>query len=140
MKFVVKREKWRCGGNGSDENKVGKGSTYLRNEQGFMCCLGHCALQLGVKSKEMIGVDMPDGVGLKGDNPVKVIPVLTKKSKTSSFPTDTTLSTKAATINDDEKLTTKQRERKLKGLFSKYKHQIVFTGKVIVPRKGRKVA
>lgn len=122
MKFVVDRSKWRCG---SDSfNKVGKGMTSLLNSDGFMCCLGHCALQVGATASQIKNNGMPRNTDV-------VLPVLSKKHKVYNFIIDTRLSEAAAKINDDVSITTNERERKLRSLFSKFKHKLVFKGKVV---------
>ena len=126
MEFVVKRSKWRAGDDGV--NAIGKGETNLLNEEGFMCCLGHCALQLGAKKSEIDGQAMPKDILDKNDA-FKYVPILNVKK--GEFINDSKLSEQAATINDDDKLTTEQRERKLKSLFSKFKHSITFVGKAV---------
>lgn len=123
MKFVVDRSKWRCGFDSS--NQAGHGETNLLNGDGFMCCLGHCALQAGAKKKDIKDKLMPNNISFH-------IPVLNKESKTyPGWYKDTKLSEAAAKINDDSELTLKQRERKLRSLFSKFKHKLVFKGKAV---------
>lgn len=131
MKFVVNRAKWRAGDEG--ENAVGKGPTSLRNSDGFMCCLGHCALQLGAKPSEILDCGMPNEVTDKNGN-YKVLPVIAVAVNGQGYSRDSSLSEQAAEINDDDKLTQAQRERKLKTLFSKFKHKLEFVG---VARKNK---
>lgn len=133
MKFVVNRSKWRAGDYG--DNAIGEGPTSLRNADGFMCCLGHCALQLGAKPKEIINCSMPNEITDKNGN-YKVIPVIAVKFSGEGYCRDSSLSEQAAEINDDKKLTQAQRERKLKTLFSKFKHKLEFVG---VARKQKVV-
>jgi hypothetical protein len=116
--FVIDRSVWRAGG-GSD-NKVGIGLTYLMNNKGFMCCLGQTCKQLGYSNEQLISVSTPE-------NLEKHIPYFTVKDKSGVF-VDSKLSSRAVEINDDTKLTREQRERKLKSLFSKFKHKITFVG------------
>lgn len=133
MKFVVNRSKWRAGG--WKENAIGEGPTSLRNSEGFMCCLGHCALQLGAKPKEIIECAMPNEIADKNGE-YKILPIITTKVSGQEYAEYSSLSEQAAEINDDDTLTQVQRERKLKSLFSKFKHELEFVG---VAHKLRKV-
>lgn len=45
---------WKSGGCGYC--RTGLGVTFLKNNQGFMCCLGQFAKQLGVKDECLLGV------------------------------------------------------------------------------------
>lgn len=124
MKFVVDRSKWRCGGNSKKANKIGKGSTNLRNNQGFMCCLGHCALQLGATTKDITRKPMPHDVVIN-------LPILVTKPNQYGLVGDSMLSKRAANINDDSTLSLTQREKKLKAVFKRNHHEIIFKGKAV---------
>jgi hypothetical protein len=71
--LILDYSKWRSGG--CDKNKVGRGETFLRNSQGYMCCLGQFACQLDDKitKRDILNQAMPDILNIK-------IPALTKKS------------------------------------------------------------
>jgi hypothetical protein len=66
MKFVVDRTKWICGAD-NIKTKKGKGVASLLNSQGFMCCLGHCCLQLGITKKSMLNKGSPIQVSMSND-------------------------------------------------------------------------
>lgn len=117
MDFVVRRSKWRCGSGG--DHRHGTGVTLLLDSNGLMCCLGHCALQLGVKKKQIFGISMP-GVCLN-------VKVLTHNRKTNNK--NTKLSLMASEINDNTSYTDEQREEELRKLFKKFKHTITFVGR-----------
>ena len=121
--FVVNRNTWRCGISG--KNSRGLGTTYLLNLQGFMCCLGQTCKQVGVPDKKLLEKSYPDYVKIQSDE--KPIRYFTKKDKNGSI-INTKLSQKAIRINDDSELTPEVRERKLKSLFSKFKHKLEFVG------------
>lgn len=86
MKFVVDRSKWRCGGYALS-TQCGKGSTRLLNQEGFMCCLGHCALQLGTTQSDILDKGMPHHTN-------KIIRILSRIDKEHGFLTNSTLSKK----------------------------------------------
>lgn len=122
MKFVIDRSVWRCGGGGPA--KHGTGCTYLLNEQGFMCCLGMVAKQLGYKDKEILNCGEPDEVDSDREN------LLVRKIDGSDFNTyhkNSELSSKAIEINDDDdKLNDEERELRLVALFAQEGHEVEF--------------
>lgn len=57
-KLILDYSKWRCGEGGDYE--LGKGSTQLLNERGYMCCLGLWSQQLGASEEELKGKGDPN--------------------------------------------------------------------------------
>lgn len=120
-KFRIRRKKWRCGLTESPGvNSHGSGQTALLNGQGYMCCLGQCASQLGVRRDKLLDASTPEDIDFSDK---RRIPVLTKFNGL-----DSQLSDHAVEINDDDKTTLEQKEKLLKRLFSKFKHQLEFVG------------
>jgi hypothetical protein len=109
----VNRATWRCGS--YNDYKHGIGPTYLLNEQGFMCCLGHCSLQLGATEKDILDKAGPSSVR------INLGPLHKDDGYTS------VLAEKAMEINDDE-YTREERELKLTKLFAEYDLELVFEG------------
>ena len=110
--FTVKRSRWARG--------EGMGS--LLNEQKKSCCLGFACLAAGISVKDIAGQSMPDSIGVR-------IPLLTelyKHSETKKHLVTTRLSDKAAEINDDQEISDRVRERKLKSLFKQHDVEIGF--------------
>lgn len=122
MRFIIDRSKWKCGGsmNPINKNTHGKGATYLLNDQGYMCCLGHVCRQLGVAVKDMEGIDIPSRIN-------QSIPILTRKCDGTYQ--DTILANRAIKINDDHDTTLQKKESLLKKLFKQFGHTVVFEGK-----------
>lgn len=122
MKFKIYRKKWRCGDTGKfGYESHGVGSTALLNDEGYMCCLGQCANQLGVRKQKLLDRSTPEDIDFvlyKKRN----IPVLTILGHDSKF------SMHAIEINDESNTTLEQKEKLLKRLFSKFKHQVEFVG------------
>lgn len=58
MKYILKKSLWRCGKNG--QFKHGEGETQMLNKEGFMCCLGHFAKQVGVTDAQLINTVNPN--------------------------------------------------------------------------------
>lgn len=123
MKFTVDCSRWRAGYKGP--NAIGRGDTLLENAEGFMCCLGHCSRQIDPDAS-IRGRLMPEpnlfSVGKKRN------PLVSASDESAGC---STLSSKAADINDDSILTTAQRKAKLRLLFKKHGHTISFTGKTV---------
>lgn len=116
MKFVIDESKWRCGMRGKPGCRLGVGNTYLLNEKKFMCCLGQMCLQLGVPEEKI----------RLNSSPTNVRDVQIKYLKNREG-YDSELSEKAMEINDDQETTVEEKKRKLRSLFKRYRHQVVFT-------------
>ncbi len=52
--------KWSSGGDG--HFSTGIGPTRMLNSEGYMCCLGQFAQQVGVKEQNLLGKTTPDHV------------------------------------------------------------------------------
>lgn len=112
--IVIDRSRWRTGGNWNKdlptENLTGKGATFLRNEQGFQCCLGFVCEAEGVAIAGnkaypcSLHVDVPNLT-----EPYNIHGILFKDSE---------LTGKAVKINDDPNTTVAQKEAALKELFA----------------------
>lgn len=63
-KLVLDYSKWRAGGAPCGPNKIGKGATALLNKEGFMCCLGQWACQLGAPLEMLNGMGEPSELGV----------------------------------------------------------------------------
>lgn len=136
MEFVIDRSKWRSGGDG--ENQIGRGSTLLYNNQGFMCCLGQTCNQIGVKVKDMRGLGEPGEISGNDykDLPeiffnVEVEEDIWDDGEEEVFLNDTDLSAEAISINDNEEMGQRERERRLRELFAKHGHKLKFKGKAV---------
>jgi len=104
-KVRINRFKWRTGEEAPGLH-TGEGSTLLLNEEGFMCCLGFAAKQIGkISNEKVMRCGEPDGIGT-------VISPLTEKNG-AGFICNTKFTEDCVTVNDDTKITRKQRERKL---------------------------
>jgi hypothetical protein len=114
MRITVSRRRWLRGGDGELLNKSGK-----------MCCLGFGVRQCGVKAKDIRGLSMPSRIARPArtkallDSPLMVVDELYWASNSK-------LSDDAASINDNDKIVDKEREKQLRSLFRAHGHQIVF--------------
>jgi|ERR1044072_2212079 hypothetical protein len=122
-RVIVDRNKWRTGEIG--ENATGKGeNTYLLNSDGSMCCLGFACIQTGIPRNKVLEISSPEDVFEKSES--IIIPKFSRVVSTNFR--DTKLSKDAIRINDDNKSTPEQKERKLRKLFGKYGIDLEFIG------------
>lgn len=133
--FVIDRSKWRCGDDGP--HRRGVGSTYMLNSEGFQCCLGQIATQLGCDDEYLLGLLDPADVdiaalSLTGRGPLLETHILTVAGDWSQV-NCTSFSILGMNINDNEELTDTQRERKLERLAEEYGLRIEFTGEYVCP-------
>lgn len=109
---------WRCGGtvpSSNPKNCHGEGVTALLNKNGYMCCLGQFALQLGADREEIIGRPYPTTIDKK-------ISPLTKVELNTIV--GTAFSEIAVDINDDDSTTIPEKIKALKKLCKKYKYKL----------------
>lgn len=115
--FVVDRAKWKT----EDLPNALFGNTALRNRQGMQCCLGFLARTCGYKVKDIISVGLPY--------------MIDDTSKFAACGIDPRAIDGAAEINDDNTLSRKEREARLKVFFAKRGIKIKFVGRA--PRVAR---
>lgn len=116
MEFIIDRSTWRCGDESMvDNNRLGIGSTKLLNSNGYMCCLGQIALQLGATKEKIFGAGDPSDI-IYFENAILL---------DSDF-NNSSLSSDAMDINDNTETSVVEKEQKLKELFEGYKHNIEF--------------
>jgi len=132
MKFTVDRKTWVTAsteGNidtiSDDTGCNNKGEISLLNEEGNMCCLGHCAVSMGVLNPYIRNEPAPEDLIDHNDGDDKV------KSYLKIFAplgNNNSLSLEAMRINDNYTFTDSMRETKLIELFAKHGHELVFRG------------
>lgn len=127
-KIVIDRSKWRTGDNESAV-ATGKGYTRLRNEQGFMCCLGFICKAAGInddllRTGEPMEIYDSNGLPLE---PV-VVPDITFVDGTESFYGQTLLADKAISINDSAETSLSEKEAALHKLFKESCYELEFVG------------
>ena len=127
MKFRIDRSKWRCGDESSKAK--GLGPTQLLNDQGFMCCLGHVELQLGLSEDQIKGKHYPQGTHIEN--------ILAEKNVCDGYAEhiDTELSKRAVKINDNNTYHIGDREQLLIELFKEYDHELEFYGEPVSYKK-----
>jgi len=118
-RLIIDRGLWRTGAD--SKNKTGFGTTFLLNKEGFMCCLGFCVQQLGIKEDDLKGKALPSSL----NNPKIGSLLLNERGFDNEF-------TKiAVSINDDESITSQEREAKLILHFKEEGIDIIFTGQYL---------
>lgn len=89
--------KWRSGGNRLTLYRTGEGATQMKNELGYMCCLGQFASQCGVPDQYLIGAQNPRTVA---SNLNKVYDKLFLREREDGQPRHTPLAEELIAIND----------------------------------------
>ncbi len=93
--FTVSRKRWHRG--------QGTSGSALRLEYGKQCCLGFLGQSCGIRAKDMLGISMPYHLEEELHNK---FPQLGNIYYWANF----------SQINDDDEITDKEREQKLKDL------------------------
>lgn len=119
--LVLDYSKWRCGENGKvGVNALGKGNTYLRNEQGFECCLGQFIKQLAnVEDKDITGYGSPSGLPLTEED----APLLLTENMIGTC-SNSVFSCKAISINDTSLTTIEEKIKELTELCNDYEYEL----------------
>lgn len=115
--FTIDRSKWVVGG------YPDLGPAMLLNSKGNMCCLGHISQQCGLRG--LRGVAGPGA--LKEAN--ERVPFLVPTGYLSGGGGESKLTPDAIEINDNPRLSQKERETALKELFAKHKIKLTFVGR-----------
>lgn len=121
--LILDYSTWRCGGPQGD-NVLGKGDTFLRNKEGFMCCLGQFSLQV----KPELTVDKISEIG----EPFSLreeIPGLGWYDDDIDEWANTQLSDDAMAINDSTQTTPEHKIELLKDLFATEGYEITVINK-----------
>lgn len=117
--------KWRCG-DGSHDNGclLGKGNTFLLNEQGSMCCLGQIALQLkpALKPSNLLNKMFPQQAS-------RTIQLLVNKNGSPSA-----LTNRAILINDDFFTPVREKMSQLRALFKTKNITLRFINQHVIPK------
>lgn len=141
MDFVIDRTKWRCGGHRYTPQHTearGLGDTLLLNGEGYMCCLGHVALQCGLASRAILNLGNYDDFmsstwydaefeQLSGALVGDATDDDARRRALNDF------QMKAISINDDRSLSDSEREEALIELFASRGHSIRFDGEYVQP-------
>lgn len=117
MDFKVYRGSWVRGGY---KNRLKYGDICLLNDQDRMCCLGQILCQAGVDAEILFGIGYPEDI----DESVIDVPISLGLAIGPGI--DTLLGKICAQTNDDENITDKIREAKIKYEFKQAGHTVKF--------------
>lgn len=120
MNLTIDRSTWRCGSDGI--HRRGHGITRLRNEQGFMCCLGHVASQCGVSFGDLFNFGEPYEMRFNDCLDGVLVDCDLGRTRNSALSKD------AIAINDNDDIDDQSRETQLTELFSAHGHELTFVG------------
>jgi hypothetical protein len=125
--FVIDRSKWRSGEKG--KYAIGKGATRMKNEEGYMCCLGQICNHLHPDRGMTKFADPEEFYNIYNSMEYKEDNFLVYNEGYDNL--NTTLSNKAMYINDNPEYNIKERESKLKELFAEHNIKLKFIGKSV---------
>lgn len=116
--LILDYNTWRSGGNPGEDNAVGKGSTMLLNEEGYMCCLGQWIPQLNpeVQNNDLLDEGEPCNITTE----IELLSI-------TNFDGDivnTEFSDNAIAINDNTVTTPKEKINGLRVLLSKQGYEL----------------
>lgn len=110
-KLIIDRATWRTGNN--SPNRTGRGTTALKNRQGFHCCLGFFCIQSSINPNSLLDVGEPYELRIN-------IPFLTTTDTNYDTNYDTNIdrcnylntdfTNTAMSINDDKLTTSEEKE------------------------------
>lgn len=126
-KLILDYSTWICGDGGP--YAIGKGEVRLKNQQGFMCCLGQWSLQCGASEDELLDKGEPNELNT-------LIPLFAKEEtweieeynpttgeyeiyKGSDGKSTSEFSLEAIKINDDKETTPEHKIKELTCLLAK---------------------
>lgn len=122
LEVTIDREKWnRAIPKVEYQQHFGKAK--LLNEQGNMCCLGFVCKATGLSDQDIMMRSYPQSTFLSIDK------LTTFSHPDISYPKDTALSCRAASINDNQSIPQKAKEKMLKDLFLENDIKLKFVGR-----------
>ena len=119
--LIINRAKWRTGA--KSKAQTGKGDTALLNGEGFMCCLGFRCHQMGIPKKDLLEITCPFHLSDDWNIPDLI----------NIFGGDSEFTCKAIQINDNSKLTSEEREKRITEHFATIGVTVEFKGKYVKP-------
>lgn len=135
--FILDIQKWRCGADSRDyKTRIGSGSTSLKNEQGFSCCIGQFCKQIGIPEDKLIDIATPEC--LKDYLPEMEYPSLFdsifvfKESEKTKF-CDSKLSRELMGINDNVGMTIGMKIREIRKTLEKNGHTLTVQNEHLIP-------
>ena len=120
LEVIIDRSKWNRAMPGKSVADT-MGAVKLLNEAGNMCCLGFVSKSLGLKDEHIRDRAYPQST-------MQEIKHLTAFNSYNIIK-DTTLSCRAAGINDDRTLSPQMKEQRLKNLFLEHDIKLTFVGR-----------
>lgn len=117
MEYILDYSKWRSGANGPW--KVGIGHTEMLNDEGFSCCLGQFAKQVGVGDGCLLNRLSPvDASGITGLYDSSFL------EEWSGRVVDTGLTCSLMNINDNEERTPSERIKAIREKLEEHGHTL----------------
>lgn len=135
--FILDIKKWRCGADSRDyKTRIGSGSTSLKNEQGFSCCIGQFCKQIGIAEDKLLDIATPECLKdyyseMEYPNLFDSIFVYKESEKTKFC--DSKLSRELILINDNRETTVVVKVKELRATLEKYGHTLTIQNEDLIP-------
>lgn len=122
--LILDYSKWRCGGNLDNPNRLGRGTTQMKNHEGYSCCLGQFACQINPKTEGLLlGRYYPRDINFEISD--LNYPTTTTITDFCDYQyKNTLLANDAMDINDSRHTTPRTKIKELKALFAKHGYTI----------------
>lgn len=118
FEFTIDRSRWSCASNDAKRtNYEYFNQSSLLDTKNFQCCLGFLGSACGIPADHLLNVAIPSHSSVMVDYPASFLESDAEKL--------------AVTINDDRCLSSADRERQLKDLFSQAGIRVKFIGKYL---------
>ena len=128
MNFVLRIDQWRCGKDGP--YSLGIGETQLRNDQGFLCCVGQWTEQ--VEGKELEPNEAGEPACLERD--IEYLTIMIEDYAIDfgylSRITNTNLASDCMSINDTETTTVAEKIKLLHNRLAQDGHTLEVIGEI----------
>lgn len=144
-KLIIDRSIWRTGDD--SDNATGEGNTALLNHQGYMCCLGMMCEQIGLPRQALLNVPQPHDMDMDIDESylnnypaLSTLVLLVKITNREGLPEDsyfegTSFAINAMKINDNETISSEQREEAITMHFATKGITVEFINDYIITNK-----
>ncbi len=124
MEFTIDCKTWRFGGDINNYNE--NGGTYLLNSQGYMCCLGHCAINMGLKPEDILLNSVPTDVNSAKGKEAIAYKTVFAESHFGELTSDALYINDANHNDFDDEYTIENRMTDLIMLFNGHGHELEF--------------
>lgn len=126
-KFTIDCSIWRCGADSDElDKRLGHGPTELLSEDGYMCCLGQVALQLGVSKEDLLHNQVPQDMSDENRKKAGIL-LASAVAGSGTLRHPSYLGRQAINVNDDMWMSVADKMKNLTKLFKEEGFELEFT-------------